>query len=109
MKGQANNEMEKFGKRSEWLERGIWFAGGFVVAGLLMESGPDVGAAFAKHELPKAGTVGGSLVTIGVAAEVILGIFLAKVARRAQAIADATIAETHERAARLGKRLLKQT
>lgn len=100
MKGQANNESDKFGKRSEWLERGIWFAGGLVVAGLLMESAPEVGAAFAKHELPKAGTVGGSLVTIGVAAEVILGIFLAMAARRVQAIAEATVAEAHERAAR---------
>jgi hypothetical protein len=100
MNGQADYESEKLGTRSEWLERGIWFAGGLVVAGLLMEYGPELGVAFAKHELPKRGTAGGFLVTIGVAAEVMLGIFVAKTAKRLQVIAGTIIAQTGERAAK---------
>jgi hypothetical protein len=97
--GPISNEREKLDTALTWLERGLILAGGIVVAGLLMESGPGIIAALMRRKLPASDTMGGALVTIGVAAEVLLGILIAQKSHRVQELADSSITESKERAA----------
>lgn len=100
MNGPANKERQQLDVALTWLERWLIFAGCLVVGGVLLESGPDIFSALQKRELPTWVAMGGAVVALGVAAEVILGIFITKKSHRVQELADSSIAEANERAAK---------
>jgi len=82
-------------KDRDWLEIGITLAGVVVVLGLFVEYGPDI----ATHRLSFAAIVGSAMVTGGVFAEVLLGIFINRKAKRDEARNAALLTESRERAA----------
>jgi hypothetical protein len=87
----------------EPLEIGTFFAGLVVVVGLYLESGPDWANALASHKWPARPIEGTALVALGVFAEVAIGIFIARSAKRAQLQAEHTIAELSLETERLRK------
>jgi hypothetical protein len=86
------------------LEVATCFAGLLVVIGLLMESGPEAWTAFITKHWPHRDVMGNALVTMGVFAEVAIGLFIARDAKRAQLRAEAQIAEVTERASKAEER-----
>jgi hypothetical protein len=103
MNGPSNSERDVLDTALVWLERGLILAGGMVVVGLLMESGPEMAIALQKHHFPNRGVLGGALVTMGVFAEVVLGILITQKSHRVQDLADASIAKANERAVQAAK------
>lgn len=103
MKGPIKKDI-KVGFGLEGLEVATFFAGLLVVIGLLMESGPEAWTAIIKRLWPHREVTGNVLVTIGVFAEVAIGLFIARSAKRAQLQAEAQIAEVTERASRAEER-----
>jgi hypothetical protein len=92
MKGPISKEI-KVGFGLDALEVATFFAGLLVVIGLLMESGPEAWTAMINRMWPHREVTGNALVTIGVFAEVAIGLFIARSAKRAQLLAEAQIAE----------------
>lgn len=97
MKGRISNDT-KIGFGIGGLEVATLFAGLLVVIGLLMESGPDAWVAIVTQVWPHREVSGNVLVTIGVFAEVSIGVFIARSAKRAEILAGTAIAEANERA-----------
>lgn len=83
-----------------WLEIASAIAGLVVVLGLAIESGPELWQAFRTWTWPTRAAIGGTVITLGVFAEVAIGIFLARSAKAAKLEANAAIAEANERAAK---------
>jgi hypothetical protein len=73
MKGPIKRHIIELG----WLEVGLTFAGLTVVSGLVVESGQELSDALSHHSWPARGVIGGAIVTIGVLAEVIIGVLIA--------------------------------
>src|ERR1700733_8293828 len=97
---------QNFSERAERLEKLSVVAALVVVAGLIIESGPDLARAIAKGVLPSREVQGNVLVTLAVAAEAILGWRALTAARKAEidaeeriAAAERASAEANERAA----------
>lgn len=91
MKGPINKD-RKIAFGLDGLEVASIFAGLLVVLGLLMESGPEVWQNIMNRVWPQRGLVGGALVTLGVFAEVAIGVFIARAGKRAQSEAGERIA-----------------
>jgi len=98
----------KIGLGLEPLESAIVFAGLVVVFGLYLESGPDWAQAAKNHAWPARPITGTALVALGVFAEVAIGLFIARSAKRAQlqaeeliSLAEKATAEANERTANL--------
>src|SRR4051812_13375972 len=85
--------------RLGWLERFTTLAGLLVVLGVWMESGRELSWAIISRTWPRQEAVGGALVAIGVFAEVAIGLFIARSAKRAELKAKKEIAEANDRAA----------
>jgi hypothetical protein len=75
------------------------FAGLLVVIGLIVESGPELWQAVITRVWPARTVVGGTVITVGVFAEVAVGIFIARRAKAAELEASVAIADAAERAA----------
>jgi uncharacterized protein YjeT (DUF2065 family) len=103
MKGPISKDI-KVGFGLDGLEVALTFAGQLVVIGLLMESGPEAWKAIITRIWPHREVTGNALVTIGVFAEVAIGLFIARHAKRAQMQAETQIAEVTERASRAEER-----
>jgi hypothetical protein len=99
MNDDSNKEREKLDSLLERLQWGLEVAGGIVLIGLLVEYGPELADAVTNWRAPPRDAIGGLLIALGVAGEVVLGIFIARSAKRVQTLADSTIAKTLERAA----------
>jgi hypothetical protein len=98
----------KLGLALEPLEVAIFFAGLVVVFGLYLESGADWAKAAKSHVWPARPVTGTALVALGVFAEVAIGLFIARSAKRAQleaeeriSLAERATAEANERTANL--------
>jgi uncharacterized protein YjeT (DUF2065 family) len=102
MKGPISKDI-KVGFGLDGLEVATFIAGVLVVVGLLMESGPEAWTAIIRHMWPHREIAGNALVTIGVFAEVAIGLFIARSAKRAQLQAEAKIAELNSETERLRK------
>ena len=87
MNGPSNSDKHGLEKRSTLLERSLIGAGALVVIGLLGESR----------------TVFAWFVTVGVATEVLLGIFITKTAEEIRKLADEEVAAANDRAANAQK------
>ena len=86
-----------------WLEFVSVLFGLMVVAGLAMESGPDIMALLRRHvPLPRS-LRGEALVTIGVFGEVAIGLFIARSAKRQEMESATRIAELNAETERLRK------
>jgi hypothetical protein len=84
-----------------WLERTSILFGLIVVAGLALESGPDI-VAFIEHHIPLPRSLKGeALVTIGVFGEVAISLFIARSARKQEIESELSIAELNNETARL--------
>jgi hypothetical protein len=103
MKGPISKDI-RVGFGLDGLEVATFFAGLLVVIGLLMESGPEAWTAIMQRLWPHREVTGNALVTIGVFAEVAIGLFIARSAKRAQVLAEAQIAEVTERASKAEER-----
>jgi hypothetical protein len=101
-KGPISKDI-KVGFGLDALEVATFFAGLLVVIGLLMESGPEAWTAIINRIWPHREVTGTALVTIGVFAEVAIGLFIARSAKRAQVSAEAQIAELNAETERLRK------
>jgi len=91
------------------MEYGIIFAGLLVVAGLVMESGPELRMAWIEWRLPKLSVTGGVIVTVGVFVEVVLGIFITQRANRAQSDANERIAQVNLERTKLDKEFRRRS
>ena len=91
---------QSIGSGLRWLEVITTLAGLIVVLGLLIESGPELRQAVETQIWPAREVLGGAVITVGVFAEVALGIFIARSAKRAELKASIAIAEADERAAK---------
>ena len=96
MKGPIKRQIAGLG----WLELGLTLAGLTVVSGLLVESGPELWDALVSQSWPARGVTGGVVVTIGVLAEVIIGVLIAQEARRKEREANLEIAASNDRASK---------
>ena len=94
---KAPTNKDKLGFGLDGLEVATFFAGLLVVIGLLMESGPEAWTSAINRMWPRREITGNVLVTIGVFAEVSIGIFIARSSKRAQLRAEKEIAELTER------------
>jgi hypothetical protein len=70
-----------------------------VVFGLVVEYFPELTAACIARHRPEAGAMGGILVTLGVFAEVVIGVFIARASRRIKQRADFLVADARIKAA----------
>jgi hypothetical protein len=96
----------KIGLGLEPLEVATVFAGLVVVFGLYLESGPDWTKSAKRHVWPERPVTGTALVALGVFAEVAIGLFIARRAKRTQleaeqriSLAERATADANERAA----------
>jgi|ERR1017187_5526198 hypothetical protein len=96
MKGPIKKHIVGLG----WLELGLALAGLAVVFGLMVESGPELWDALMTNVWPARGVLGGVVVTIGVLAEVIIGVLIAQEARHKEREANLEIAAANDRAAK---------
>jgi hypothetical protein len=103
MNGPIKNERKNLESAITKLEWFLVFAGGIVVAGLLFESWPELVTAAKRRELPARQTTGAILVTIGVAAEVVLANRIAHKSKKAGELADRDIAVLNAETERLRK------
>jgi hypothetical protein len=94
-----------------WLEGVVIFGGALVIVGLVIESGPEIWRAILTWTWPGRGPIGSAIITMGVALEVGLGIFLTLDAKRAEreakeriALAEKETAEANLARAELGRR-----
>jgi len=94
MGGTIRNEREKLDGHLTWLERWIVFAGFAVAIGVAIEIGSKV----IKHEIDNE-VIGGAIVILGVAIEVILTFVAAQKTSRVQELANFDVAQANERAA----------
>ena len=99
MNGESTNDRKTLDDRIVRLQIGLEIAGAIVVFGLLVEYGPEFVDSFRNLRIPSRNAIGGLLITLGVAAEVLCGIFIARYAKQAQEFADLDIARALERAA----------
>jgi len=90
----------KIGPGIGLLEIGTTIAGLTVVIGLLMESGSEISRTWINHFWPSKALWGDVLVTIGVFAEVAVGIFIARSSKREQIEADERIGKAWDQAAK---------
>ena len=86
------------------LEIALLLAGALVVVGLLIESGPEIWHSFLNRAPPERAVVGGALVALGVFAEVAIGVFISRSAKREKIESDSAIAATNERSAKAEER-----
>lgn len=101
MNGEINNDAkdEKLTEHIDRLEKALGVAGLIVVIGLLAEDGPELWKSVVMRTLPSLALIGGALVTLGVAAEVIFAVVIARIAQRIDADAALNIAKANELAA----------
>jgi hypothetical protein len=87
MNGEISSETkgEKLTEYIDRLETALVVAGLVVVSGLLVEDGPELWRSILTKTWPALAVIGGSLVTLGVLAEVVLAFVLARIARRIDA------------------------
>jgi hypothetical protein len=97
MNGPINRD--KKGRSFDWMEIGMVFAGMLVVVGLFLESWPEIKLAINERRFPNLTVTGGFIVTVGVLAEVVLGIFITQRANRAQSEANERVAKAEQAAA----------
>lgn len=102
MGGTTNTEREKLDGQLTWLERWIVFAGFAVAVGVAIEIGPKVLNREIDNEV-----IGGAIVILGVAIEVILTFVAAQTTSRVQQIANSHVAAANERAAHAFDRAAK--
>jgi hypothetical protein len=94
MGGTIKNEREKLDGQLIWLERWIVFAGFAVAVGVAIEIGPKVLKDQIDNEV-----IGGAIVILGVAVEVLLTFVAAQKTSRVQQLANSDVAQANERAA----------
>ena len=90
---------DRIGLGLDGLDVASVIAGTFVVIGLLYESGPEMWRSIVNRTTPGRDVVGGALVALGVFAEVAIGFFISRKAKREKNESDSVISAANERVA----------